>query len=166
VLLVFGHEIKLEGSDVVLGTVLVFFSAISYAVYLSFSGELVQRLGSLRLVGLATSVACLLCIAQFLVLRPWSAALVAPEVIWLSVLNATLCTAVPVVLVMMAIERVGASLASQAGMVGPMSTILMGVVILGEPFTVWVAMGTVLVIAGIFVFSRSARSASSQAFHR
>jgi len=82
------------------------------------------------------------------------------------VLNATLCTAVPVVLVMMAIERVGASLASQAGMVGPMSTILMGVVILGEPFTVWVAMGTVLVIAGIFVFSRSARSASSQAFHR
>lgn len=161
VLLVFGHEIKLEGSDVVLGTVLVFCSAVSYAVYLSFSGELVQRLGSLRLVGLASSVACLLCIVQFLVLRPWTAALVAPEVIWLSVLNATLCTAVPVVMVMMAIERVGASLASQAGMVGPMSTILMGVVILGEPFTVWVAMGTVLVIAGIFVFTRSGRSASS-----
>ena len=58
---------------------------------------------------------------------------------------------------MMAIERIGASLASQAGMVGPMSTILMSVVILGEPFTVWVAAGTLLVIAGIFVFSRNAR---------
>ncbi len=157
-LLVFGQEIKLEGHDVALGALLVFLSAISYAVYLTFSGELVQRLGSLRLVGLATSVACLLCIAQFVLLRPWSAATVAPQVIWLSVLNATLCTAVPVLMVMMAIERIGASLASQAGMVGPMSTILMGVVILGEPFTVWVVAGTVLVIAGIFVFSSRARA--------
>ena len=38
-------------------------------------------------------------------------------------------------------------------MVGPMSTILMGVLLLGEPFTAWIAAGTVLVIAGIFVFS-------------
>lgn len=155
VLLVFGHEVKLEGTDVALGALLVFLSAFSYAFYLIFSGELVQRLGSLRLVGLATSVASVLCIAQFVLLRPMSAALVAPEVIWLSVLNATLCTALPVLIVMMAIERIGASVVSQVGMVGPMSTILMGVLILGEPFTVWVAVGTVLVIAGIFVFTRS-----------
>ncbi len=160
VLLVFGHEVKLEGGDVALGALLVFLSAVSYALYLSFSGELVQRLGSLRLVGMATSLACLLCIAQFLLLRPWSAALVAAPVIWLSLLNATLCTAVPVVLVMMAIERIGASLASQAGMVGPMSTILMGVLILGEPFTAWVALGTVLVLAGIFVFTGGGRRVS------
>lgn len=158
VFLVFGHEIKLEGNDAALGALLVFLSAVSYAIYLSFSGELVQRLGSLRLVGLATTVACLLCIAQFIVLRPWSAAAVAPQVIWLSLLNATVCTAVPVLLVMMAIERVGASVTAQTGMVGPMSTILMGVLILGEPFTAWVAAGTVLVIAGIFVFTRSSRT--------
>ncbi len=156
VLLVFGHEVRLDGGDVALGALLVFLSALSYAYYLIFSGEMVQRLGSLRLVGLATTVACLLCIAQFVLLRPLAAALVAPEVIWLSVLNATLCTALPVLLVMMAIERIGASTVSQVGMVGPMSTILMGVVILGEPFTLWVAAGTLLVIAGIFVFSRSA----------
>ncbi len=160
VLLVFGHEVKLEGGDVALGALLVFLSAASYAIYLIFSGEMVQRLGSLRLVGLATSVASLLCIAQFVVLRPWSAALVAPPVIWLSVLNATLCTALPVLLVMMAIERIGAGAVSQVGMIGPMSTILMGVLILGEPFTAWVAAGTALVIAGIFVFTRKGRSAA------
>ena len=142
------------GNHVALGAGLVFLSAVSYALYLIYSGELVQRLGSLRLVGLATSVACVLCILQFVLLRPMSAIHVAPEVIWLSVLNATLCTAVPVLMVMMAIERIGASATAQAGMVGPMSTILMGVLILGEPFTVWVAAGTVLVIAGIYVFSR------------
>jgi len=82
---------------------------------------------------------------------------VAPEVIWLSVLNATLCTAVPVLMVMMAIERIGPAIAAQTGMIGPLSTILMGVVILGEPFTAWIAAGTVLVIAGIFVFTRKGR---------
>jgi drug/metabolite transporter (DMT)-like permease len=156
VVLVFGQEARLEGSNVALGAALVFGSAVSYAVYLVYSGHLVQRLGSLRLVGLATSVACLCCIAQFVLLRPVASALaVAPQVIWLSLLNAVLCTAVPVLLVMMAIERVGAAVTAQTGMVGPVSTILMGVWLLGEPFTAWVAAGTVLVITGIFVFTRT-----------
>ena len=155
VLLVFGHELTRLGPHVALGTGLVFASALSYAVYLACSGEEVRRLGALRLTGLATSVACLLCIGQFVVLRPLaSLALVAPEVFGLSIVNATLCTFVPVVMVMMAIERIGAPLAAQTGMVGPVSTILMGVVILGEPFTAWMAGGTVLVMAGIWLLAK------------
>ena len=155
VVLVFGHEITLEGKDAVLGAVLVFLSAVSYALYLVYSGELVKRMGSLRLVGLASTVACLCCLLQFVLLRPLSAALVAPEVIWLSLLNASVCTVLPVLMIMMAIERIGASMTAQTGMLGAMSTILMGIVILGEPFTLWVAAGTLLVIAGIYVFSQS-----------
>lgn len=157
VALVFGHEMALQGvgerSGAAWGAMLVFLSAVSYAFYLVYSGELVKRLGSLRLVGLATTVACLLCIVQFVVLKPWSAALVAPEVVWLSLLNATACTVAPVLMVMMAIERIGSGAAAQTGMVGPMSVIFMGVLILDEPFTAWVAAGTALVIAGIFVFT-------------
>ena len=156
VLLVFGHEVSLQGRDVALGAVLVLLSAASYALYLFYSGEIVQRLGSMRLVGLATSVACVLCIAQFVILRPLDTAFqVAPQVIALSVLNATLCTVVPVMMVMMAIERIGSGLAAQVGMVGPMSTMLMGVLLLDEPFTAWLVAGTVLVIAGVFVCSRA-----------
>jgi len=107
---------------------------------------------------LATSVACVLCIGQFVVLRPLASVwTVAPEVVWLSVLNATLCTVVPVLLVMMAIERIGSGLAAQVGMVGPMSTITMGVLLLDEPFTGWVVAGTVFVVAGVFVVSRITR---------
>ena len=154
--LVLGKELEIAGSNVALGALLVFGSTVSYAIYLVYSGSLVQRLGALRLVGLATSVACLCCIAQFLLLRPVSVALaVAPEVVWLSLLNASLCTAVPVLLVMMAIERIGASLTAQTGMIGPLSTIFMGVWLLGEPFTGAIVAGTVLVITGIFVFSRA-----------
>ena len=160
ILLVFGHELSVESlstsvnSNTAWGALLVFGSAVSYAIYLSYSGEMVKRLGSLRLVGLATTVACLLCIAQFAVLRPLSAMAVAPQVIWLSILNATLCTALPVLAVMMAIERIGAPLAAQTGMIGPMSTILMGVFILGEPLNVWIIAGTVLVLGGVYWVSR------------
>ena len=161
VMLVFGHEIMLPGdgnnATAALGALLVFLSAISYALYLVFSGEMVKRIGSLRLVGLASTVACVCCLLQFVLLRPLSAAVVAPEVIWLSLLNASVCTVLPVLLIMLAIERIGASLTAQTGMLGAMSTILMGVFILGEPLTVWVATGTVLVITGIFVFTRNSQ---------
>lgn len=155
VLSVFGREMSLQGADVPLGATLVFGSAVSYAIYLSYSGEEVKRLGALRLTGLATTVACLICIAQFLLLRPISSMAVPAAVLWLSVLNATLCTFAPVLMVMMAIERIGASLTAQAGTVGPLSTILMAVILLGEPFTVWVAAGTVLVLAGIWLLTRA-----------
>jgi len=158
VLLVLGRELRFEGSQVAFGAALVFASTITYAVYMVYSGQMVQRLGSLRLVGLATSVACLCCILQFMVLRPLgSLSTVAPQVMWLSVLNAIVCTALPVLLVMMAIERIGPALSAQTGMIGPISTIIMGVLILDEPFTLWLAAGTVLVIAGIFMFSRAGR---------
>ncbi len=148
VLVVFGHEMRFDGWTTATGALLVFGSAISYAIYLVYSGEMVKRLGALRLVGWATSVACLLCLLQFVLLRPLSAALVAPEVIWLSVVNAVACTAAPVVMVMMAIERIGSGLAAQTGMIGPMSTIVMGVWLLGEPFNGWIVVGTALVVAG------------------
>jgi drug/metabolite transporter (DMT)-like permease len=154
VVLVFGHQLTLDGSAVAWGALLVFLSTISYALYMSYSGELVHRLGALRLAGLATSVACLLCIVQFAVLRPLSAAVVAPEVLWLSLLNATACTALPVLLVMMAIERIGPGLTAQTGMIGPMSTILMGVLILGEPLNAWIIAGTALVVGGVFLVTR------------
>jgi drug/metabolite transporter (DMT)-like permease len=154
VLIVFSHELSFEGANVALGATLVFASALSYAVYLVASGEVVRRIGALRLTGAATSVACVFAIAQLFVLRAPSAALVPEPVIWLSLLNAVLTTFAPVVMVMMAIERIGAPLAAQCGMVGPMSTILLGVVVLGEPFTGWVIAGTVLVLAGVWLLAK------------
>lgn len=158
VLLVFGHELGVSvtpAADIAWGALLCGLSVLSYAIYLVYSGEMVKRLGSLRLVGLATSVACLFCIAQFVLTRPLGAVVALPvPVLWLSVLNATLCTAAPVLMVMMAIERLGASVASQLSMVGPLATILMGVWLLDEAFTVWMLGGTVLVMTGIYVFTR------------
>jgi drug/metabolite transporter (DMT)-like permease len=156
VLLVFGHELGLAGPHAAWGALLVFLSATSYAIYLTYSGQLVQRLGSSRLVGLATSAACGFCLLQFVLLRPLATALVPEPVLWLSLLNAIVCTVLPVLMVMMAIERIGPSLAAQTGMIGPMFTLLMGVWILDEPFNMWIIAGTVLVLGGVFWVTRPA----------
>jgi drug/metabolite transporter (DMT)-like permease len=69
-------------------------------------------------------------------------------------LNATLCTFVPVLMVMMALERIGAGITAQVGMIGPLSTIILSVIVLGEPFSAWMAAGTVLVVSGVWVLAK------------
>ncbi|RZU02737.1 DMT family transporter [Rivibacter subsaxonicus] len=160
ILLVFGHELASTpaggpGATTALGAGLVFASALSYAIYLAYGGELVKALGSLRLVGLASTVACALAITQFLVLRTEVLGAIPSPVWWLSVLNASLCTVLPVLAVMMAIERLGAPLAAQAGMIGPLATLLMGAVFLGEPLNAWIGAGTLLVLAGVALLARA-----------
>ena len=154
VLLVFVHELSLTGTDVVLGGSLVFASALTYALYLIYSGQLVQRVGAMRLVGWATSVACVCCLVQFLLLRPLSAAWVPVDVLWLAALNALACTVAPVLMVMMAIERIGAALTAQTGMIGPMATITLGVLLLDEPLNAWIGLGTLLVLSGVYIVSK------------
>jgi drug/metabolite transporter (DMT)-like permease len=156
VLVVFGHELSLAGTNAALGALLVFLSAVTYAVYLTYSGQLVKRLGSLRLAGWASTAACVFCLLQFALLRPLDVSQVHEQVLWLSLLNAVACTALPVLLVMMAIERIGPGLTAQTGMIGPMSTLLMGVWILGEPFNAWIIAGTALVLSGVFWVTRPA----------
>jgi drug/metabolite transporter (DMT)-like permease len=161
VLVVFGHELDYLGNSVAWGSLLVFGSTVSYAVYLFYCGQEVKRLGAMRLSGLATSVACVMCLLQFIWLKPWSAMQVAPQVIYLSVGNAILCTFCPVVMVMLAIERIGSGLTAQIGMIGPVSTILMGIFILDEPFTVWTVVGTLGVFGGVWWLARSSFSSST-----
>ena len=155
-LLVFGHELRLDGPRVALGSALVVASTISYSGYLLYSGEVVRRIGSLRLTGWASSVACGFVLLQFALLRPLAGlSEIAPPVLWLSLLNGTLCTVVPVLMVMMAIERMGSSRTAQFGMVGPISTIVLGVLILDEPVGAWMLAGTVCVLAGVTLLART-----------
>lgn len=156
VLLALAHDASIGGSNIALGSLLVFLSALSYALYLVGSGEIVARVGAMRLTAQASTVACVLCIGQYLILRAPESALALPiEVWWLSLLNGTLCTVVPVLAVMMAVSRIGPATTAQIGMLGPVSTIVLSLLVLGEPMGPWQVLGTVLVLAGVYVVSRS-----------
>ncbi len=152
--LVFLHDVRLGGANVGLGSAFVLGSALLYALYLLQSGQLVRRVGAIRLVAYAMCAASVACILQFFVLRPVSLLAQPTPVYWLSLVNAVFCTVFPVFLTMVAVARVGAPTASQAGMIGPVSTLFMGAVILGEPVTGIQLAGTALVLAGIYLLSR------------
>lgn len=155
-------------SAVAMGSVLVFLSALSYAIYLMGSGQLVQQLGSMRLVGLASCAACLMCLAQWWVAHALSEGRLGgldhlPWQVWgLSALNATACTVLPVWLVMRGVQLLGASVAAQVGMVGPLSTIWLASWFLDEPVTARLMMGTGTVLLGILVLSRMNRPPTPQ----
>ncbi|HJV79509.1 DMT family transporter [Noviherbaspirillum sp.] len=152
--LVFLHDVRLGGANVGLGSAFVLGSAVLYALYLLQSGHLVRRVGAMRLVAYAMCAACVACIVQFFLLRPVSMLTQPVPVYWLSLVNAVFCTVFPVFLTMIAVARIGAATASQAGMVGPVSTLFMGAVILGEPVTGIQLAGTALVLVGIYLLSR------------
>jgi drug/metabolite transporter (DMT)-like permease len=114
----------------------------------------VRRVGVLRLVSYAMCVSSAACIGQFFLLRPAGMLVQPMEVYWLSLFNAFFCTVLPVLMTMFAVARIGAGTASQAGMVGPVSTLFLGAMILDEPITGFQLAGTGLVLAGIYLLSR------------
>ena len=150
IVLVFWHDAGLGGPHVVLGAGLVFAAAFTYGSYLLMSGELVARVGSLRLVALAMTVSAAAGILQYAVLRPPATLFSQAAPVWnLSLVNASLCTVLPVFLTMISVRRVGAPVAAQAGMIGPVSTLFLGWWLLAEPVTALQLGGAALVIAGI-----------------
>ncbi len=144
--------------NVLLGAMLVFGSAISYAVYLVSSSQVVQRLGSLRFTAYATSVASVLCIAQFLLLRPLSALILPPQVYALAAAMGVLCTVLPVYMTAEALRRIGANHVAIFGAAGPVTTIFFGWVGLEEHMTPLQIAGAVLVLGGVMLVTIRPRS--------
>jgi drug/metabolite transporter (DMT)-like permease len=147
VIVVFIQDASATGSMALLGALLVFGSACSYAIYMIGSGEMVKRVGSVRLVVYASSASALLSVVQILIYDPAAVFVQVPQIYWLSLLNASLCTVIPMLLIMIAINRIGSPLVAQAGILGPVSTLLMGWIVLSEPIT-WMQIGGMSLVMG------------------
>ncbi|MBU3561689.1 DMT family transporter [Polynucleobacter hallstattensis] len=147
VIVVFIQDASSTGSMALLGMLLVFASACSYAIYMIGSGEMVGRVGSVRLVVYASSTSALMSVIQILIYDPAAVFVQVPQIYWLSLLNASLCTVIPMLLIMIAINRIGSPLVAQAGILGPVSTLFMGWIVLSEPIT-WIQMGGMSLVMG------------------
>ena len=140
-----------ENRNLALGALLVFGAAVSYAVYLVNSSQVVQRIGSMRFTAYATSVASLLCIVQFLLLRPLSALDLPLQVYGLAIAMAVGCTVLPVFVTSEALRRIGANHVAIIGAAGPATTIFLGWLGLEESMTPLQIAGAVLVLAGVLL---------------
>jgi len=155
VFIVFIQDASSTGASAWLGMALVFGSACSYAIYMIGSGEMVQRIGSVRLVVYASTASAVLSILQSTIYQPGAIFEQVQAIYWLSLLNASLCTVVPMLLIMIAINRIGSPLVAQAGILGPVSTIFLGYFILSEAIT-WLQIGGMsLVMAAMWLLVRN-----------
>ena len=153
VVIVFAEELSIAGSNIMLGSSLIFSSATAYALYIIGSGVMVKRIGAMRFTAYAMTIASLVTLLHF-GLNFDAAILALPcEVYGLSLVMAIVSTVIPTFLMNAGIQRIGANPASIISSIGPVMTLLLAYLFLGEQLSFVQFVGTLLVMAGVFVIS-------------
>ena len=157
--LAFWHDLAVTGDrrGTTVGGLLVFGSAIGYAVYLVSATRYIGRLGSLRFVAWAMLLSTVYIVVQFALTRPLASLNVSARVHVLTLAMAVFSTVLPTWLIAESIRRMGANTASLIGSLGPVFTIGLGAWLLAEPLEALQLMGAALVLAGVALvtFKRS-----------
>jgi drug/metabolite transporter (DMT)-like permease len=155
ILLVFRSELELEGSvgNTLLGGVLVFASAMTYAVYLVAGSRMIQKLGSMRFTAYASIAATAFVTASFLATHGLASLEVAHPVYGLTLILAVFSTVLPLWFMAEGLKRIGANQVALVACIGPISTIALAHFFLGEPVSTVQLVGAGLVLAGIVIIS-------------
>jgi drug/metabolite transporter (DMT)-like permease len=157
--LAFVHDLEF-GSDagaVLVGGLFVFASSLTYALYLSGSAPMIQRLGAARFTALTMIVSTLATQIHFLVAQPLAAFRQPWSIYGYGLAMAAFSTVLPVFMLSAAIRRIGPSTTVLIGTLGPVLTIVFSWWLLGEPLSLAQMAGTGLVLAGVFLVSSAGR---------
>ena len=140
-----------DSHAIVVGSGLVFLSALTYALYLIGSGAVIPRVGAARFTGYASMIACGFATGQFFISHGVAGLAQPAKVYWLSLTMALVSTVLPIWLMAEGVKRIGASQVAMISAIGPIITIYFGWLILNEPITVVQITGAVLVLAGVLL---------------
>ncbi len=150
----YGVHTGAEKGNYWLGVLLVFLSATTYAIYFVGSGELIPKLGVWIFTCYAMIVSTICICVHFLLTIEIGSLFTYPTQVYLLALTmAVFATVIPSLLISEGIKRIGASNAAIIGGVGPISTIVLASIFLGETFTTAQLIGTVVVICGVIYIS-------------
>ncbi len=148
-LIVFATEVTLSGDQVPLGTLLVFLAALSFSFYVLFGKQVIQQIGSLWFTALAMSISSLFVLLHFAIFGDFITLNITPMAwLWLGLL-AIVSTVIPSFMISEAIAKIGPAQTGIVGILGPIVTMGLAITVLDEVFTVWHALGMLLVIGGV-----------------
>lgn len=153
--LVFVHDLGAidNTSGLWLGASLVLASALSYALYNVGAERMLHHVGALRFAVLASGVSTIACLLHFSATEPLQA-LNQPWPVWACcAAMALVSTALPVVWQSSAIQLIGSSRAVLIGTLGPMLTLGLSWLVLGEAVSVLQLLGASAVLAGVWLVS-------------
>lgn len=155
--LVFAHDVGLRENSALTGALLIFGSALAYAIYLIGANHSIARLGATRFTAYAMTVASVASMVQFAVTHPLNGLILSGRVYYLALSMAVFSTVLPAFLLSAAIRRIGAGKTALIGAIGPVSTIYLAWVFLGESISLVQITGSMLVLAGVLVISMKRR---------
>lgn len=142
-----------EHRQFMFGALLIFGSAMCYAVYLVTGSQLVKRVGSARFTAYTMIVSTAPAVVQFFTLES-TAALDLPAILWWYVLLlVTVCTVMPVFLVAESLKRIGANHFALIGALGPVTTVLADFFLMDGALSAVQVVGGALVISGVLLVS-------------
>ncbi|WP_061219127.1 DMT family transporter [Leptospira weilii] len=154
IVVAFIGDIQAEGPNTTKGVLFILGSAIAYALYLVGSESLIPKLGSVRFTSYLMLLSGSIVIIHFLITRH-PACLIQPTNVYLYGLAlGVLTTVIPAYFTTEGIRMIGSGKAAIVGSVGPMSTILLAWIFLGEPITFSGFVGTILVLTGVLWIGR------------
>jgi drug/metabolite transporter (DMT)-like permease len=142
-----------EHRQFMFGALLIFASAMCYAVYLVTGSQLVMRVGSARFTAYTMIVSTAPAVVQFFALEPVSALDLPPTLWWYVSLLVTVCTVLPVFLVAEALKRIGANHFALIGALGPVTTVVADFVLMQGALSAIQIAGGALVISGVLLVS-------------
>ncbi|WAC25685.1 DMT family transporter [Ancylobacter sp. SL191] len=155
--LIFAQNFSHLGHDAVLGTGLVALTAMSFALYQVLASRLLKHIGSALFTCIAMIAASAAALGQFAVTHPLEKLIVTPHVFWLSVMLAIGATVLPTFLMNAALSRISAQANAMISTMSPVATMVLAVLILGEPTTALDVFGALLVTFSIGWFTLSDR---------
>ena len=157
VALVVGHDVltvKSGSAETILGASLVAASALAYAVYLIASGRLIPRIGASLFTAYTMLAATAASAAHYAGTSHQVTILHLPtQVYFLTMLMAVVATVLPAILLNVGIHKIGSSKAALISSIGPVSTIFLASIFLGEGITLLQLAGTCLVLIGLLAIS-------------
>lgn len=151
--LVFLHDMQFLQRDILFGSMLVFASAFTYAIYLVGAGKIIGKIGATRFTAYVMTVACIACLVQFAMTHQLVDLRLSSRVYELSVAMAIFSTVLPAFLLAAAMKRIGSSYTAMVSSVGPVSTIYLAYVFLNEQLSLIQMGGSVLVLLGVLMVS-------------
>ncbi|MFD2562579.1 DMT family transporter [Aquimarina rubra] len=157
VVITFWQELQLDSTNVSLGVLLIFLSALTYATYLVGSGWLIPKFGAITFTSYAMIVSSLCIIIQYLVFDRGNLINYSSEIYVLAILMAFFSTIIPSYLISYAIARLGASNVAIIGSLGPISTIILAFFLLNESVSSLQIIGSAIVILGIYSITRNSK---------
>lgn len=152
IVLIFYSELSLSHNDqVMLGGGLIFLSALTYAGYLVGSGWIIPRFGPRLFTSYAMIISCMAVVIHYMIQNPSSIFSFQAEVYWIGLAMGVFATVIPSYLISYAIKILGANDFSIFGSLGPVSTIVLAYIFLGEVLTWPQLAGGVVILSGIFL---------------